>query len=186
MKTNLKIVALLIGIAFFISCSKTDTTSHEGHTTEQNTSANTTPIEEVKMNFGFDKYQAQTIYEGYLDMKDALVASDLGKTQMAAKQIRASLESIGQKEGSDVIKKDVDVIANATDVEKQREAFYSLSRTIYALTKAVKPVDSEIYKQFCPMAFNDKGAFWLSKDKEIKNPYFGDKMLTCGVVEEKF
>jgi hypothetical protein len=186
MKTDSKLVALFIGAALFVSCSKTETTSHEGHSTEQSTTANTTPVEEVKINFGFDKFQAQTIYESYLEMKDALVASDLNKTQMAAKQIRASLESIGQKEGSEVIQKDVDLIANASDIEKQREAFYSLSRTIYALTKSVKPVDAEIYKQFCPMAFNDKGAFWLSKDKDIKNPYFGDKMLTCGVVEEKF
>ncbi|GAB4340163.1 MAG: DUF3347 domain-containing protein [Flammeovirgaceae bacterium] len=185
MKTNLKLIALFIGASFLISCSKTETTSQEVQSTEQ-TTINTAPVEEVKVNFGFDKAQTQTIYETYLEMKDALVATDFNKTQMAAKQLGASLESIGQKEGSDIIKKDADLIANATDVEKQREAFYSLSRTIYALTKTVKPVDSEIYKQYCPMAFNDKGAFWLSKDKEIKNPYFGDKMLTCGVVEEKF
>jgi Cu(I)/Ag(I) efflux system membrane fusion protein len=34
------------------------------------------------------------------------------------------------------------------------------------------------------MAFNDKGAYWLSDKEAIRNPYFGDKMLTCGSVEE--
>jgi Cu(I)/Ag(I) efflux system membrane fusion protein len=33
------------------------------------------------------------------------------------------------------------------------------------------------------MANDNKGATWISKDKNIINPYFGDKMLTCGSVE---
>ena len=43
-----------------------------------------------------------------------------------------------------------------------------------------------VYLEFCPMAFDNKDAFWLSKDKEIKNPYFGDKMLKCGEVKKEF
>jgi hypothetical protein len=35
------------------------------------------------------------------------------------------------------------------------------------------------------MAFNDQGAYWISDREEIRNPYFGDKMLTCGVVKEE-
>jgi len=41
-----------------------------------------------------------------------------------------------------------------------------------------------VYKQYCPMAFDGKGAFWLSSSEEIRNPYYGDKMLKCGRVEE--
>lgn len=41
-----------------------------------------------------------------------------------------------------------------------------------------------LYKQYCPMALNDKGAYWLSAQSDIKNPYFGDAMLTCGEVQE--
>jgi hypothetical protein len=35
------------------------------------------------------------------------------------------------------------------------------------------------------MANNNKGALWLSEVKEIKNPYFGSKMLTCGSVKKQ-
>jgi hypothetical protein len=42
----------------------------------------------------------------------------------------------------------------------------------------------EIYKQFCPMAFEGKGDYWYSTSSEIRNPYFGDKMLKCGRVEK--
>jgi Cu(I)/Ag(I) efflux system membrane fusion protein len=45
-------------------------------------------------------------------------------------------------------------------------------------------INKKIYNQFCPMANNDKGANWLSFQENIKNPYFGDAMLTCGNVEE--
>jgi Cu(I)/Ag(I) efflux system membrane fusion protein len=36
--------------------------------------------------------------------------------------------------------------------------------------------------QHCPMADSFKGADWLSKKKEILNPYFGQSMLTCGSI----
>jgi hypothetical protein len=35
------------------------------------------------------------------------------------------------------------------------------------------------------MAFNNEGAYWLSAEKEVNNPYFGDKMLHCGSVKEE-
>jgi len=35
------------------------------------------------------------------------------------------------------------------------------------------------------MAFKGQGATWLSRSKEIKNPYFGAMMLNCGRIDEK-
>jgi len=34
------------------------------------------------------------------------------------------------------------------------------------------------------MAFDNKGAYWLSNEAAIRNPYFGDEMLECGKVED--
>jgi hypothetical protein len=42
----------------------------------------------------------------------------------------------------------------------------------------------EIYKQYCPMAFEGKGDYWYSNSKDIFNPYYGNKMLKCGRVQE--
>jgi len=39
-----------------------------------------------------------------------------------------------------------------------------------------------IYKKFCPMAFDNKGACWYADIKEISNPYFGEKIPKCGSV----
>jgi Cu(I)/Ag(I) efflux system membrane fusion protein len=73
-------------------------------------------------------------------------------------------------------------IATETTIKIQREHFIVLSN---AITKTVEAfgVNKKIYKQFCPMANNDTGAFWLSIDEHIMNPYFGASMLKCGTIE---
>jgi hypothetical protein len=52
------------------------------------------------------------------------------------------------------------------------------------LLKAFGANDRTLYYQHCPMANNDKGGNWISQTSEIKNPYFGDKMLKCGETKE--
>mgnify|MGYP000439286845 CR=1 FL=1 len=70
-----------------------------------------------------------------------------------------------------------------SEIKEQRVQFEQLS---IHLTKAVQEfgVGEEVYQQFCPMANKNKGAYWLSVSKKIKNPYFGEVMLTCGEVSK--
>jgi len=76
-------------------------------------------------------------------------------------------------------------MANSKTIEKQREFFVGLtSTTELILSNDLK--SGNIYKQTCPMAFDGKGAEWLSNSKEIRNPYFGDQMLTCGTTLKLF
>ena len=76
-------------------------------------------------------------------------------------------------------------IATSKDLKVQRNEFYPLSQDVYDLYAKIGLKGFTIYKQFCPMAFNDKGAFWLSKSEDILNPYFGSTMLHCGEIKEK-
>jgi Cu(I)/Ag(I) efflux system membrane fusion protein len=46
--------------------------------------------------------------------------------------------------------------------------------------------NDRVFKNFCPMAFNDKGAFWLSEIKDIRYPHYGSAMLNCGEVKETY
>ena len=41
-----------------------------------------------------------------------------------------------------------------------------------------------VYLAHCPMAFDFKGASWLTTEPAIANPYFGDRMLRCGTIEQ--
>ena len=69
-------------------------------------------------------------------------------------------------------------------LEAKRKSFQMISDNLYNLIRTVKYDKGVSYYQYCPMAFNDQGAYWLSKSEEIRNPYFGNKMLNCGEVKE--
>ena len=71
-----------------------------------------------------------------------------------------------------------------TDLEKQRTAYAQFEEGLYRSIKAFGVTDKPVYRQFCPMALNNKGSYWLSDKKPIRNPYFGDQMLTCGETKE--
>lgn len=73
---------------------------------------------------------------------------------------------------------------NGGNIAHQREHFEMLSKDIYDLVKAFGGGQT-LYKDFCPMYNNNKGAFWLSEIKEIKNPYLGKAMPTCGIMKEE-
>jgi len=114
--------------------------------------------------------------ESYLAIKDALVKTDASEASKAAK---AFLKSNSNAK----LTASLEAIANASDVKVQRQAFEKLSMDMYEVVKAGNN-ESPLYKQYCPMAFNNKGAFWLAAEEEVNNPYFGDMMLHCGRVDE--
>ena len=76
------------------------------------------------------------------------------------------------------------ISANGGNIKHQREHFILLSKDIADLTKTFGNGGQTLYKDFCPMANDGKGAIWVSEVKDIKNPYFGKEMSTCGSVKE--
>lgn len=138
--------------------------------------------------------QLVPVFENYFAVKDALVSTN-GKTASTnAKILLENLKAIkmstlGEEEHMVWMKVKADLIFNVEhiqetkDPEHQRDHFDVLSKGIYELMKASK-YTTTVYYQFCPMAMNGKGANWLSKEKEIKNPYYGSQMLSCGSTVE--
>lgn len=79
-----------------------------------------------------------------------------------------------------------DQIAGAQDdIKKQRSSFDLLSSKVIGIAKDYG-AGTTLYKVYCPMYDDHRGAYWLSEIKEIKNPYFGSEMMECGKVEEVF
>ena len=76
-------------------------------------------------------------------------------------------------------------VPHLSSIEEVREKFRQISITMIEMTNTFNPFDKTLYIQYCPMADNDKGADWLSLEKEIKNPYFGKSMLKCGEVKKE-
>ena len=116
-------------------------------------------------------------YEHYLHLKDALVASNSDEAKNAAGELQKSLA--GANNGKMVADEAAKVVA-AANLDDQRKAFSGVSDMMAMLVKDGKLSMGMIYLDYCPMA----KASWLSNEKEIKNPYYGDKMLKCGGVTE--
>lgn len=123
------------------------------------------------------------LYQNYLNIKTALATDNSDEASKAANNFIKSASMVDFKvlsEGNlDVLRKEASVIAESRSIEAQRESFGQLSNNMIALTKQFKMADQSVFIQYCPMA----EASWLSAEKEIRNPYYGKSMLTCGSVK---
>ena len=132
------------------------------------------------------------VIKPYLKMKDAFVATDAKQVSAFAKMTSKAMKSadtkdLGKMEQSH-IKKTIDMldaIGKSDNIKNQRANFIILNENLVAIAMNIKGANPLLYVQKCPMANNNKGAIWLSTEKDIKNPYYGDDMLTCGSVIEE-
>ncbi len=138
------------------------------------------------------KTTAKQVMADYMTLKNALVATDQAVAAKAGNKMVGSLKSFDmsgytaeqQTELKDII---VDATEHAehigkSEMDHQREHFKTLSKDVMDMV-AITGNDATLYQQFCPMY--DKGSAWLSMEKDIKNPYYGSKMMTCGKVEKE-
>lgn len=136
------------------------------------------------------------IVKGYLAVKNALTADKTKEAATAGTALEAIFKSFNkatlsaeQKKAFEDVEDDArehaeHIGSNGGNIEHQREHFDTLSKDIYALVKAFG-AGQTLYQDFCLMYNDKKGAIWLSETKEIKNPYYGKKMATCGSMKEE-
>lgn len=135
--------------------------------------------------------KAEAILADYFMLKDALVSDDSKKAAETGATLVISLKIFNkssytaneQKELTDIIE---DATEHAEHIAKsplghQREHFKTLSKDILDMV-AITGTKNSLYQQFCPMY--DKGSAWLSMSNEVRNPYYGSKMLKCGKVQK--
>ena len=145
--------------------------------------------------FSFQTQQNQSslgsLLNSYYEVKNALVNSDAPAAAAKAGQfikVNNSLELKSVPDGKQnafiTIQKnlisDAERISTAKDLVKQREYFATFSQDFYSLAQIVKLSDNPVFHQYCPM----KKMYWLSNESNIKNPYYGNAMLSCGQVTE--
>jgi hypothetical protein len=134
--------------------------------------------------FGKDltKTQPTQLLFLYYSIKDALVGGNANTASTKAKEFIKAITGvdpkiIGEASRSSLLK-EAGVISSTKDLKVQREHFATFSNNMIALAKVVKLSTGPVYQQYCPM----KKASWLSDQKAIKNPYYGNAMLSCGEV----
>ena len=141
-------------------------------------------------------FSIKEIVSNYLKLKNALTKDDAKTAAAAGNAIAANLAGldanslpVAQKNAYTEIADDAKehsehIGANAGKIEHQREHFATLSKDVNDLIKTFG-AEQKLYQDFCPMYNNKKGAIWISETKEITNPYYGSKMLTCGSVKKE-
>tara|TARA_Y100000589_G_scaffold326871_1_gene367534 strand:- start:762 stop:2402 length:1641 start_codon:yes stop_codon:yes gene_type:complete len=177
-------------------------TGHEGHLGMQNDGSgekmNSTNHSEMNRRIEVpNKFQSQLkeVFDGYILLKDALVDDNSEEAQTAAKRISQNLAKVNMKLLSDEeahnhwmtiqkeVKNSANAIENNSDIAAQRGHFKHLSAHMISAVQLFG-VNQKVYSEYCPMADNNKGAYWLSLEEEIRNPYYGEAMLKCGEVRE--
>lgn len=128
-----------------------------------------------------DEQNNPGVLADYFALKDQLVKTDAVAAAKAAEKLVASLKA-AKADNSQV--EAASLIAQSKDVEAQRAAFKTLTDKLLEDIRQNKPGQT-VYVQYCPMAFGNTGASWLSDSKEVLNPYFGNRMLRCGRVKEE-
>jgi len=134
------------------------------------------------------------VFSVYLDMKNALVGDDFKSAKNAGLKLLKTTNNVDMSlfKGAthDVwmalqndIKSELEHVEHFTNLEEARKAFFSLSNTMISMAKTFKPNET-LFVLHCPMANNNNGADWLSSSKEIRNPYYGEAMLSCGEVKD--
>lgn len=198
---KVKLVTTIMVMAFIsltaMSCknAKKEHNNDEGHNTEMNhdnsDGHHDSDKKEMAMNSNQDG-NAEIILKDYFNLKDALVVDDEAKAKKIGASLEKSLENLDVSKYTDAQKLELkDIILDAKEhaehiskspIAHQREHFKVLSKDIIDMV-AITGASNKLYEQYCPMY--EKGSAWLSMNKEVRNPYYGSKMLKCGKVQRE-
>lgn len=174
-------------------------TGHEGHLGMDNNASNkesdhTNMNERLEVSEKFQQ-QLNSVYNAYINLKDALVKEDSISTSANATTLLNKLNKVDMKLLSDnkahnhwmslegEIKSSATSISETSDIKSKRDHFKHLSSHLINAVQLFG-INEKVYVEFCPMADNNNGAYWLSKEEKVINPYFGEAMLTCGEVKQ--
>ena len=136
------------------------------------------------------------IVSSYLKLKNALVKDDSKGAANAGKALYATFDKVNSNTISNVKLKNKynDIAKNAKEhvkhigdnvgkIDHQIEYFALLSKDVHDLIKTFG-TDQKLYQDYCPMYNEGKDGYWISETKDVKNPYYGSEMLTCGRMVE--
>lgn len=142
--------------------------------------------------------QLDEVIDAYLNLKEGLVAADKNITAKYSSALLAALQKVNGdllKDGEakafwdekkSFLMEHAQLCKEAPTIDGKRENFIYLSEPLIKTVEAFGPGNEKLYVDYCPMANNNKGAYWLSETKEIRNPFMeGKDMLTCGEVKKE-
>ncbi|MWW26002.1 efflux RND transporter periplasmic adaptor subunit [Algibacter lectus] len=174
-------------------------TGHEGHLgMENNPSANkanhSNMNERIKVSKDFQN-QLKVVFNDYIKLKDALLKDESNNVIKESKRLLGNLSKVDMKLLKDKeahghwmslekeIKASATSISNTSNIKSQRNYFKHLSSYLIGAIQTFG-INEKVFVEFCPMVDDNIGAYWLSREEKVVNPYFGGAMLTCGEVKQ--
>jgi hypothetical protein len=117
----------------------------------------------------------KALVDPYLQVQAALASDKFEPVAMNAKAIGAVAATLGKD--AEVLASTAKTLEAAKDIAAARTAFGDVSAALVAYAEKTKSeLGADVRVAYCPMVNKP----WLQKDKEIKNPYYGTSMLSCG------
>ena len=176
------LVGAIVTVFFIAACGSPADSKEESHDGDNHSSterATKAGVQSSSIQLKDDALDA--VYQQYITLNQALVNSNMKEAKFSANTLELGANELtnGSKVAINAAK-----ISEANTIKDQRAAFSDLSNALIVLVKESGVASGKIYVDYCPMALNNTGGFWLSTEEGIKNPYFGDSMLTCGETKE--
>ena len=145
-----------------------------------------------------DRFRSQIddVLDVYFSIQDALTKDDSKTVQTQGKLLKNALDNVDMEllkgdahmewmKELNVLNDQASTLDSDSDIEQQRVSFEIISETLKTVIGNFGTAGKHTVVVFhCPMAFNNKGADWLQDNPDLKNPYFGSSMLTCGEQKE--
>ena len=171
-------------------------TGHEGHVAMNGSVNKDTENNSVRLEVSkeFQK-QLNEVFIKYIALKDAFVKEESNNIISQSEKIGAILSKVDIKllENKEAqtfwmslekqLRVAVSSILKTTAIKEQRNHFKQVSASLIEALQ-VFGVNEKVFVAFCPMADSNKGAYWLSIEKKVIHPYFGNKILTSGEVKQ--
>jgi len=190
MKSVLKLIPIMVISITIIACNseqnKNTDAGNNSEMTHDHSSMNDSSLISI-----------DAIINDYLELKNSLAKDNANDAADAGKKLYKSFESTNSEKLDSKLKAEyIDIVEgakehaehigdNAGKIDHQREHFVLLSKDMQELLEKFGST-KKLYLDFCPMADDGNGAFWISEIKEIKNPYYGSNMQECGSIKKEY
>ncbi|TNE52044.1 MAG: DUF3347 domain-containing protein [Deltaproteobacteria bacterium] len=155
---------------------------------------------EKKNDFGVDSSRPKLahkrlklltpIYKSYFAVSQALTKDNPKATLQALRTLKRRIQALTVLKGNarerwarrrSPLFTAVSRNLRQTKIADLRRLFETLSHEVIELERTIGHAGMKAYYlTYCPMAFNNRGAYWLQDKKDVRNPYFGKSMLVCG------
>jgi hypothetical protein len=153
----------------------------------------------ISQNSGSFNESFSNLLQSYYSLKNAFINADTSKAHSAAMQLMQHADSlnIGELKGDSsgmisetakyfaaTISGSAKNIANANNTDDKLREFNMITDALWSLTRTVKYNGQKVYYQFCPLAFDNTGGYWLSDKIDSGNPYMAQQGKDCSQVND--